>query len=73
MSWKLNIRKEIKVAVALVAVSFLIAFSERKQGGAVCKDIVIELDNVHENHFMDEADILKLVENSGEVIKRYQH
>ncbi len=69
MKWKLNIRKEIKVAVALIGVSFLIAFSERKQGGAVCKDVVVELDNLHENHFMDEADIMKLVENSGQSIK----
>lgn len=69
MKWKLNIRREIKVAVALIGVSFLIAFSEQKQNGAVCKDIVIEIDNLHENHFMDEADVLKLVEGSGQSIK----
>jgi cell division protein FtsQ len=69
MKWKINIRQEIKVAVALMGVFFLIAFSERKQGGAICKNIVIDLDNVHENHFMDEADVLKLVERSGEAIK----
>lgn len=57
------------MAVALIGVSFLIAFSERKQGGAVCKDVVVELDNLHENHFMDEADVMKLVENSGQSIK----
>lgn len=69
MNFKLNIRREIKVAVSLLAISFLIAFSERKQGGAVCKDIVIELDNLHENHFLDEADVMKLVEGSGQTIK----
>ncbi|MBN8650951.1 MAG: cell division protein FtsQ [Cytophagales bacterium] len=69
MKWKLNIRKEIKVAVALLAISFLIAFSERKMDGLVCKDIVIELDNSRENHFMDEADVLRLVEGSGQSIK----
>jgi cell division protein FtsQ len=69
MKWKLNIRTEVKVAVALIAVSSLIAFSERKQGGAVCKDIVVELDNLNENHFLDEADILKLVESSGQPVK----
>jgi cell division protein FtsQ len=30
---------------------------------------VIELDNLNENHFLDEADVLKLVENSGQPIK----
>ena len=69
MKWKLNIRNEIKVAVALVGVSFLIAFTERKQGGSICNDIIIELDNLQENHFLDEADLMKLVENSGQVIK----
>ena len=69
MKLKLNIRKEIKVAVALIGVSFLIAFTEGKRGGAVCKDIVVELDNLHENHFMDEADVLKLVTESGQPIK----
>lgn len=69
MNFKLNIRREIKVAVSLLAISFLIAFSERKQGGSVCKDIVIELDNLHENHFLDEADVMRLVEGSGQSIK----
>ncbi len=51
MKWKLIIRREVKVVAALVAVSFLIAFGERKQGGSVCKDIIIELDNLNENYF----------------------
>ncbi len=65
----MNIRREIKVALALLVISFLIAFSERKQGGSVCNDIVIDLDNLHENHFLDEADVMKLVESSGQPIK----
>jgi cell division protein FtsQ len=69
MKWKLSIRREIKVATALLVISFLIAFSERKQGGSVCNDIVIDLDNLHENHFLDEADVMKLVESSGQPIK----
>ncbi|GHN01110.1 hypothetical protein WSM22_25990 [Cytophagales bacterium WSM2-2] len=69
MKWKLNIRNEVKVAVALVGISFLIAFGERKQGGSMCNDIIVELDNLQENHFMDEADVLKLVENSGQPVK----
>lgn len=69
MKWKLNMRKEIKVAVSVLAISFLIAFSEHKQDGLLCKNIVIELDNTTENHFLDEADIMKLVEGSGQAIK----
>ncbi|MFO0330414.1 MAG: cell division protein FtsQ/DivIB, partial [Bacteroidota bacterium] len=33
------------------------------------KDIVVELDNLSENHFLDEADVLHLVEGSGEPVK----
>ena len=69
MKLKLNIRNEIKVAAALVGISFLIAFGERKQGGSICNDIVVEIDNLHENHFMDEADVMKLVENSGQPVR----
>jgi len=69
MKFKLNIRKEIKVAVSILVISFLIAFSERKQDGLICKDIEIELDNVSENHFLDEADVMKLVAGSGQPIK----
>ncbi len=69
MKWSVNIRKEIKVALALIALSFLIAFGERKQGGSVCKEIVVELENLQENHFLDEADVMKLVEGSGQTIK----
>lgn len=69
MKGNFNIRKEIKAAVAILGLTFLIAFSERKQGGAVCKEVVVELDNLNENHFLDEADIMQLVEGSGEPIK----
>ncbi len=69
MKWKINIRREVKVAGALLVLSFLIAFSERKQGGVACQAVVVELDNVHENHFLDEADILRLVDHSGQAIK----
>jgi cell division protein FtsQ len=69
MKVKLNIKKEIRIAAALVGLSFLIAFSERKQAGVVCKDIVVELENISDNHFLDEDDILHLVENSGVSVK----
>lgn len=64
-----TIRREIKVGLALVGLSFLIAFGERKQGGSVCKNIEVEIENIQENHFLDEADVMKLVENSGQTIK----
>ena len=69
MKFKINIRKEIRIGVALIGLSFMIAFSERKQGGALCKDIIVEIENINNNHFLDEADILRLVQTSGQSIK----
>lgn len=69
MKKNLSIRKEIKVAFAVLALSFLIAFAERKQGAAICKNISVEIGNLTENHFLDEADVMKLLETSGEPIK----
>ncbi|HTH55903.1 MAG TPA: hypothetical protein VL728_07635 [Cyclobacteriaceae bacterium] len=69
MKWKLNIRNDIKVAVALIGVSFLIAFGERKQGGSVCTNIIVEIENINENHFLDDFDVMQLLDNSGIPIK----
>jgi cell division protein FtsQ len=60
MKWK--IRNEIRWAVALTGLLALIAFAERKHGDIVCKDIVVQLDNIQENHFMNEMDALQIVE-----------
>ena len=68
MKWSFKIRNEVKIVVALVGVSLLIAFGERKQNGIVCSNIVIELENAHENHFIDEADVLKILESSGQTL-----
>lgn len=69
MKVKFNIRKEIRIGAALIGLSCLIAFSERKQGGAICKAVIVEIENINDNHFLDEADILRLVETSGQAIK----
>ena len=69
MKANFSIRKEVKVTAVIVGLSFLIAFTERKQGGEICRDVVVEIENIHENHFLDEADIMQLVEGSGQPIK----
>jgi len=66
MKWKApNIKKEVRVTTALLAICCLVAFSEKKAGTWICHNIVIELDNDNENHFLDEADVLRLV-NAGQ-------
>ncbi|NJN41558.1 MAG: cell division protein FtsQ [Flammeovirgaceae bacterium] len=66
MKFKFSIRREIKVMVVLIGLSILIAFSGRKNDGILCKSIVIELENVHENHFVDEDEIYRVVESGDQ-------
>ena len=69
MKYRLNIRREIKI-VALLAVLFgIIAFTERMKGEVTVSAIRVSLENVHENHFLDENDILKLMRLNTENIK----
>jgi cell division protein FtsQ len=58
-----NIRTEVKWVATLMGLCALIAFAERQRGNMVCKDILVQLENVQENHFMSEADAMKMVEN----------
>lgn len=69
MKVKFSIRQELRIALGLILVFFLIAFSERKQGGVLCTNVVVELENIHDNHFMDENDVSRLVERSTPLLK----
>lgn len=48
--------------VALAALLGLIAFAEREQHSASVKEIAITIDNINENHFIDEEDVRKLMQ-----------
>jgi cell division protein FtsQ len=69
MKVKFSIRQELRIALGLILVFFLIAFSERKQSGVLCTNVVVELENLHDNHFMDEEDVTSLVERSTPLLK----
>jgi cell division protein FtsQ len=61
MKIKFNIQREIKIAAVLVVVFGLIAFTERMKGDVAVHEIQVKIENVHENHFLDETDILRLM------------
>jgi cell division protein FtsQ len=69
MKVKLNIKREIKVGAILVVVFGLIAFTERMKGDIAVHEVTIRIDNVHENHFLDEQDILRLMQWNAENVK----
>ncbi len=62
MAFKINIRRELKVAAVLVVVFGLIAFTERSKADLAVRDINVRIINSEANYFVEEADILKLME-----------
>lgn len=69
MKYKFKLRRELKILAALVVLVGIIAFTERKQAGVAVKDISIKIDNLHANHFLDEADIMDLMQFNAENLK----
>lgn len=69
MKFNFNIKREIKITAILAVVFFLIAFSERKQGTVAVKDIVIKVENIEGNQFIDESDIVDLMQLDEENLK----
>ena len=61
MKFKFNLKREIKIGAAIVVVLVVIAFTERRQGNIAVRDITVKIDNEQENHFLDEADVMKLM------------
>jgi cell division protein FtsQ len=69
MKFKVNIKREVKIVTAILIVGGIIAFTERRQGSASIKDITIKVKNAHDNHFLDEDDIVSLMELKKDNLK----
>lgn len=62
MGFKINIRKELKAGLVLVGVFGLIAFTEKMKGDVTIRDIRMKIENTNENHFVDEQDVMDLMQ-----------
>jgi len=69
MKFKFNLKREIKIGAVVVVLVLLIAFTERKQDGVAVQEIQIKIENIEDNHFLDEDDILDLMQINQENIK----
>src|SRR5262245_28948019 len=69
LKFKFNLKRELKITAALAVVVALIAFTERKQGELAIKDVSIKIENTEENHFVDEADVMDLMDVNLESLK----
>jgi cell division protein FtsQ len=58
MKVKINIGRELKIGAVLVVLFGLIAFTERMKGDVAVRDIQVKIENLNENHFLEDQDIL---------------
>ena len=69
MKINFKIKNKIKVMTALAVLFVFIAFSESRQGTVIVHDIAIKIENLQENHFIDDQDIIRLMQLDQENIK----
>ncbi|MBX2947310.1 MAG: cell division protein FtsQ [Cyclobacteriaceae bacterium] len=62
MKIKFNIGKKLKIAIVLAVLFGVIGFSERQNSDVTVREVVIKIENLHENHFIDEQDIVELMQ-----------
>lgn len=61
MKFKFNLKREIKIVAAILSMVILIAFSERKFRDVAVHDVVVKVENIADNHFLDEQDVMGLM------------
>jgi cell division protein FtsQ len=69
MKFRFNIGRELKIAAVVVVVFGLIAFTERMKRDVTVGNISINIDNIHDNHFLDETDVIDLMQWNHENLK----
>jgi cell division protein FtsQ len=69
MKFMFNLKRELKIGAAIIVVLAFIAFTERRQGSIAVKDITIKIENIEENHFLEEEDITDLMALNQEGVR----
>ena len=67
--FKFNVKREAKIAGVLLVIAAIIVFTERRQAGRSIGDITIKMENVHDNHFLEESDVASLMQLNAENLK----
>ncbi len=65
----MNVKRELKITAALVVVIAIIAFAERRNAKTAIRDVTIKMENIHENHFLDEKDIAEMIQLKKDNLK----
>lgn len=61
MKVKFNLKRELKIAAALAVVLAIIAFTEQRHSGVSLTNVSVTIKNTENNHFLDEADVMRLM------------
>lgn len=69
MKFRIKIRRELKIVAGLLFLGLLIAFSERKHSDVTIQDVQIRIQNIGDNHFLDEADIVGLMQTREDMLR----
>jgi len=67
--FKIKIRRELKIVAGLLLLGLLIAFSERKHSNITIQDVQIKMENIGDNHFLDESDIVGLMQTREDMLR----
>lgn len=67
--YKPDIKRELKIAAAMIVVIGIIVFTERRQRATSVHDITIRMENVNENHYMEEGDVASLMQLNTENLR----
>ena len=60
--FKFNVKREAKITAVVLVIVAIIVFTERRQASRSIGDITIKMENVHENHFLEESDVASLMQ-----------
>lgn len=69
MKFKFNLRRELRIVAVLVILFGLIAFTERMKDEVTVSEIEITIENIHENHYIDEKDVMRLMRLNTENLR----
>lgn len=67
--FKFNVKREAKIVSGLLVIIAIIVFAERRQAGRSIGDITIKMENVHENHYLEESDVASLMQLDAENLR----
>ena len=62
MKIKFNVKRELKILAAILVVVSVIAFTEHRQSDVAIKDLSVKIKNSANNHFLEESDIMELMQ-----------